>query len=452
MSFSKDFIWGAAAASYQIEGAAKEDGKGISVWDTYSHTKGKTKNNDHGDIACDHYHRYKEDIALMKEMGIKAYRLSISWPRILPEGVGSINESGLAFYNHLVDELLAAGIEPYITLFHWDLPQAIYDRGGWKNRDISDWFAQYVKVVVDSLSDRVTKWITVNEPQCHILLGHVDGSHAPGDQVSIRDAFIMMHNIHLAHGKAVQTIRKFAKKPGIVGYAPNPWPGIPFSNNKNDVEAAKNYSLSGTTRGLWSNTWWLDPVLSGRYPEDGLAYFKEDFPFDIIQGGDLEQICQPLDFLGINMYQGAIIQYDDQHGYIEVPRKTGYDKTAMKWLVLPEILYYMPKYLYERYQLPIYITENGLSLSDWVSLDGKVHDLNRIDFMHRYLKELKRATTEGVDIRGYFYWSVMDNFEWSEGYNERFGLIHVDYVTQKRTLKDSAYWYRKVIESNGDIL
>lgn len=450
----KNFIWGAAAASYQIEGAATEAGKGLSVWDTFSHTEGKVKNGDHGDIACDHYHRFKEDIARMKELGLQAYRFSISWPRILPEGKGKVNPEGLAFYSRLVDELLSAGIEPYITLFHWDLPQTLYDLGGWSNRDITDWFADYVKVVVEALSDRVTNWMTVNEPQCHIILGHYDGSHAPGARVSLREAFTMMHHIHLAHGKAVKMIRSHAKKTPLISYVPNPGPGVPLTSSAEDLEAARAFTFSAAGGGLWSNTWWLDPVLTGAYPQDGLDFYKEDFPTDIIKDGDMELISQPLDYLGINLYQGTVVTKDSSRelGFAVVPRKTGFDKTALKWLVHPEIMYYVPKFLYERYHLPIIIAENGLSMPDWVSLDGKVHDPGRIDFMHRYLKELLKASSEGVDIRGFFYWSVMDNFEWAEGYNERFGLIHVDYETQKRTLKDSAYWYSNVIKTNGQSL
>ncbi len=449
MSFPKNFIWGAAAASYQIEGAAGEDGKGLSVWDTFSHTEGKVKNSDHGDTACDHYHRYKEDVALMKELGLNAYRLSVSWPRILPEGTGKVNPAGLRFYSDLVDELLAAGIEPYITLFHWDLPQSLHDRGGWLNREITDWFAEYVKLVVETLSDRVTCWMTTNEPQCHIILGHIDGSHAPGDQVSLRDGFTMMHHIHLAHGKAVKIIRSCAKKSPVIGFVPNPTPGVPKTESEADLQAARAYTFSGSARGIWSNTWWLDPVLTGKYPADGLEYYHNDFPWEVIKGGDMEIMHQPLDFLGINLYQGSVIRHDEIRGFAEVPRKPGFDKTALKWLVLPQIMHYTPKFLYERYHLPIIITENGLSMPDWVGLDGKVHDPGRIDFLQRYLQELEKALAEGVDIRGYFYWSLLDNFEWSEGYNERFGLIHVDYETQVRCFKDSAYWYREIIQNNG---
>lgn len=452
MGFTKDFVWGAAAASYQIEGAAYEDGKGKSVWDTFSHTEGKVKNNDHGDIACDHYHRYKEDVALMKELGLKAYRFSVSWPRILPNGAGTVNQKGLEFYGNLVDELLANGIEPYVTLFHWELPQVLYEQGGWLNRETTDYFAEFAKIVVEYLSDRVTKWITTNEPQCHILLGHQDGTHAPGDQRSERELFTMMHHIHLAHGKAVQMIRQYAKQPCIVGYAPNPFPFMPVSTSEADYQVAKNVCFSATQRNLWSNTWWLDPVLLGSYPADGLETYKDAFPFEVIRDGDMELISQPIDFLGINMYQGSYVKSDKDKGVIIIPKKVGYPKNSLKWPVTPEILYYMPKFLYERYQLPILITENGVTLSDWVSLDGKVHDPNRIDFIRRYLRELKRAVNEGVPVIGYFSWSIMDNFEWSEGYNERFGLIYVDYETQERIPKDSAYFYRDVIATNGENL
>jgi beta-glucosidase len=452
MSFPKNFIWGAAAASYQIEGAASEEGRGPSVWDTFSHTEGKIKNGDTGDIACDHYHRFREDIALMKEMGLKAYRFSISWSRILPEGTGKINEAGLKFYSDLVDELLKAEIEPFITLFHWDLPQALYDRGGWNNRDIADWFSEYTRIVVEALSDRVSYWMTLNEPLCHILLGHHTGVHAPGDMLSGSEIIRLMHHMNLAHGKAVKTIRTYAKKQSIIGYVPNPNTGIPATDKQEDIDAARAFTLSGSSRDLYSNGWWLDPILLGKYPEDGIESMGQDFPEDNIKEGDMALISQKLDFLGLNLYTGTIVKHDDEHGFIVCPPKNGYDQNALKWHVLPQTLYYSPKFLYEKYKLPIIIAENGLTLSDWVSLDGKVHDPNRIDYMHRYLKELKRASEEGIDIKGYFTWSIFDNFEWSEGYNERFGLIHVDFHTLKRTPKDSYYWYGKLMSNNGDSL
>lgn len=452
MGFTKDFVWGAAAASYQIEGAAYEDGKGKSVWDTFSHTEGKVKNNDHGDIACDHYHRYKEDVAMMKQLGLKAYRFSISWPRILPSGTGAVNKKGLEFYGNLVDELLANDIEPYVTLFHWELPQELYDRGGWLNRETADCFAEYVKVVVEYLSDRVTKWITTNEPQCHILLGHQAGTHAPGDQRSDRELFIMMHHIHLAHGKAVKMIRQYSKQPCTIGYAPNPFTMMPVGTSEAEYQTAKKVCFSAVHRNLWSNTWWLDPVLLGSYPSDGLETYKEEFPFEVILDGDMEIISQPIDFIGINLYQGSYVKEEENKGITFLPKKVGYPMNSLKWPITPEIMYYMPRYLYERYQLPILITENGVTLPDWVSLDGKVHDPNRIDFMKRYLRELRKAVSEGIPVIGYFSWSIMDNFEWSEGYNERFGLIYVDYETQERIPKDSAYFYQEVIAANGENL
>ncbi len=452
MGFPKDFIWGAAAASYQIEGAAFEDGRGISVWDTFSHTAGKTKNGDTGDTACNHYHLFKEDVRLMKEMGLKAYRFSISWSRVLPNGTGEVNEAGLKFYSDLVDELLKAGIEPFVTLFHWDLPQTIYDRGGWRNREIADWFAAYTRIIVEALSDRVSYWMTLNEPFCHILLGHHTGKHAPGEQTSVCETFRLLHHMNLAHGKAVQTIRAYAKKPAMIGYVPNPGSAVPASGSEEDIAAARAYFLSADTRGIFSNSWWLDPILLGEYSKEGIKLMGKDFPADMIKDGDMELMSQKLDFLGINLYFGDIIRHDDIHGFAVCPLKAGYPQNDLNWPIVPEILYYTPKFLYEKYKLPIIIAENGLTLPDWVSLDGKVHDPNRIDYMHRYLEELKKASEEGIDIRGYFAWSVLDNFEWSEGYNERFGLIHVDYETLKRTPKDSYYWYRELMQQNGDNL
>lgn len=452
MSFPKNFIWGAASASYQIEGAVHEDGRSPSVWDTFSHTEGKTKNGDNGDTACDHYHRFREDIALMKEMGLKSYRFSISWSRILPEGTGKINKAGLKFYSDLVDELIKAEIEPCITLFHWDLPQVLYDRGGWRNREIADWFSEYTRIVVEALSDRVSYWMTLNEPLCHILLGHYAGVHAPGEKMATREVFKLLHNMNLAHGKAVKTIRKYAKKKSIIGFVPNPSTGIPASEKPEDLDAARAYTLSGTSRGIYSNGWWLDPILLGEYPRDGIKAMGKDFPAEMIKDGDMELISQKLDFLGINLYTGTIVEHDDIHGFKECPPRNGYAQNALKWHVVPQTLYYSPKFLYEKYKLPIIIAENGLTLSDWVSLDGKVHDPNRIDYMHRYLKELKRAYEEGVDIRGYFAWSILDNFEWAEGYNERFGLIYIDYNTLQRFPKDSYYWYANTILHNGDNL
>ena len=467
MSFKKDFVWGTATASYQIEGGYREDGKGDSIWDVFSHeddvqlyipnngggfdASGKIKNGDTGDVACDHYHRYKEDVAIMKEMGLKAYRFSIAWSRIIPEGIGEINEKGVQFYRNLVEELVNSGIEPYVTLYHWDLPQSLHEKDGWLNPNISDIFAKYVKVVVDALSDKVTYWMTFNEPQIFINLGYGEGIHAPGLKCSMKERFQMAHNVMLAHGKAVQVIRQYSKKESRVGIAPNAMVMLPETSDESTVEFAKAMCFSNHEQiGLFSTSWWLDPIILGRYPEDGLIAYKDFLPDG--KDGDLDIICQPLDFLGVNLYYGTKVAHDPVTTVRFSKKKTGYPATALQWPIEPETLYYMPKFLQERYNLPLYITENGMTNIDWKGLDSKVHDPQRIDFLHRYILQLKRAAEEGVDIRGYFYWSFMDNFEWNHGYNPRFGLIYVDYPTQERIWKDSAYWYKNVIESNGEIL
>ncbi len=456
MSFSKDFVWGAAAASYQIEGAAYEDGKGLSVWDMFSRTPGKVYNGHSGEVACDHYHRYKEDVASMQEIGLKAYRLSLSWPRVLPAGTGAVNEKGLEFYERLIDELLTADIIPYITLFHWDYPYELYCRGGWLNPASPDWFAEYVNVVVERLSDRVRHWMTFNEPQVFIGLGHQEGIHAPGDKLRFAEVLRAAHNMLLSHGKAVQTIRATSKLDSQVGYVPVGMVKTPATDSPGDIEAARQsmFSIAGThwrtlqsAKHCWNNSWWIDPVVLGQYPEDGLEFFKEDLP--TIQPSDMETICQPLDFLGMNTYFGWTVRAGEEGNPEEVAFPIGQAQTALRWDVHPDVLYWGPKFFSERYKLPLMITENGMSNIDWIALDGKVHDPQRIDFLNRYLLQLQKACADGVDVRGYFQWSILDNFEWAEGYKERFGLIYVDYPTQKRVLKDSAYWYQDTIASNG---
>mgnify|MGYP005833428425 CR=1 FL=1 len=450
MGFPKNFTWGAATASYQIEGAWNEDGKGLSVWDVLSYKPGFVREGNTGDVACDHYHRYKEDVGIMKEIGLQAYRFSISWPRVLPEGIGKINEKGLDFYDRLVDELLSKGITPYITLFHWDYPYELYKKGGWLNPDSSDWFAEYTKVVIDRLSDRVTHWITQNEPQCYIILGHDRGIHAPGLKLPLADTLQAAHNSHLAHGKAVQVIRKHAKKESIIGFAPVGAIAVPESSSEADINAARNAMFSYYTPELWSNGIWMDPVFLGKYPEDALKVFEEHMPR--ITQEDMKTIFQPIDFFGVNIYNGKTVKMGSDGKPEDVKKDEGYARTAIGWPVTPEALYWGPRFFYERYKKPVVITENGLSNTDWVSVDGAVHDPQRIDFLTRYIREFRRASEDGADTMGYFCWSLMDNFEWAEGYFDRFGLVHVDYKTQKRTLKDSAYWYKKVIESNGEII
>lgn len=446
--FPPSFVWGAAAASYQIEGAATEDGKGLSVWDMLCRKPGAIWEGHTGNVACDHYHRYAEDVALMQQIGLQAYRFSISWPRVLPDGVGKVSPAGLGFYDRLVDNLLEAGVAPYATLFHWDFPYALYCRGGWLNRDSADWFADYARVVVEALGDRVHDWMTLNEIQVFVGMGHLDGEHAPGDKLGMPEVLRVGHHAMLAHGKAVQAIRAASPGPCRVGWAPTTFPMIPVTESPEDIAAARMAMFSVAEEfAIWSNTWWLDPVFFGRYPEDGLRLFGAAAP--PVQPGDMETISQPLDFCGFNIYQGSGVQADPQGDPIPVPRPVGYPKTSFNWPVTPEALYWGPRFMYERYGLPLFITENGLANADWVSLDGVVHDPQRIDFTRRYLLALERAIADGVDMRGYFHWSLMDNFEWANGYRERFGLIFVDYPTQRRVLKDSARWYAEVIASNG---
>ena len=450
MSFPKDFVWGAAAASYQVEGGAYEDGKGLSVWDMFCRQPGKIWEGNTGDVACDHYHRYQEDARLMGEIGLKAYRLSISWPRVIPAGVGAVNEKGLAFYDRLIDALLENGVQPWVTLFHWDYPYALYCRGGWLNRESSDWFAEYTRVIVDRLSDRVSNWMTLNEPQIFIGLGHHSGQHAPGLQLGFSDVLLAAHNALLAHGKAVQVLRAQAKTEPVIGVVPVGVTRIPATDSPADIEAARARMFSIWSKNCWNNTWFADPMVLGKYPEDGMKLFEGEMPE--VPDGDMKTICQPLDFYGTNIYSGQVIRSTGDGGSRSVKSSDGPPLTTMEWQVIPEALYWGPRFLWERYKLPIVIAENGMGNCDWIHLDGKVHDPQRIDFLTRYLSELKRAIDDGVVAKGYFLWSITDNFEWAQGYKQRFGLVYVDYPTQKRILKDSAYWYKDVIAANGDIL
>ena len=387
----------------------------------------------------------------MSQLGLQAYRLSISWPRVIPSGIGTVNEKGLAFYDALVDELLGKGIDPWVTLFHWDYPYELYQRGGWLKRESADWFAEYTQVIVDRLSDRVTHWITQNEPQCFIGHGHQGGYHAPGDTLEFGDVLRVTHNSLLAHGKAVQVIRANARKTPRIGAAPVGMVDVPQTESPEDIEAASKSTFSITRRDCWNNTWFADPMVLGHYPVDGLELFDADLPE--IRDGDMETICQPLDFYGVNIYLARNTVKDAGGGEVAVcPVADGPSLTSFEWQINEKSLYWGPRFMYERYNLPIVITENGMANCDWVHLDGKVHDPQRIDYLHRYLREYHRAINDGVVAEGYFLWSIMDNFEWAEGYKERFGLIYVDYPTGKRTPKDSARWYSEVIASNGENL
>ncbi len=449
MTFPADFVWGVASSSYQIEGAVAEGGRTPSVWDTFCREPGRVFEGHTGDVACDHCNRFEEDVALIADLGVGAYRLSVSWPRVIPSGVGAPSDEGLGFYDRLVDALLARGVTPWITLYHWDHPQSLQDRGGWLARESADWFAEYAGHVVDRLSDRVRHWITINEPQVYIGHGHVMGQHAPGLKLSRRESLLAAHHTLLAHGRAAQVIRDRAKTDPVVGWAPVGDVVSPADDSPESIEAAR--SLMFTVRdpdGSWAfnNTWFGDAAILGRYPEDALKAFGADAPDP--QPGDMELIAQPLDFYGVNIYTGHRARMGAA-GPELVPFPPGCPRTAFGWTVSPESLYWGPRFLAERYKLPIYITENGLASMDWVSEDGAVHDPGRIDFLSRYLTQLGRAVRDGVDVRGYFHWSILDNFEWAEGYRMRFGLVHVDYQTQTRTPKDSWEWYRGVVARGG---
>ena len=449
-SFPKDFIWGAATAAYQIEGAAYEDGKGLSNWDTFCRKAGAIWQGNTGEVACDHYHHYKADVALMKQLGVQGYRFSISWPRVLPDGRRVVNEKGIAFYDRLLDELLQAGITPACTLFHWDFPEALQQVGGWQQREVADWFGDYAALLADRFSDRIKMWMTLNEPQAFLSNGYQRGTHAPGLKLDLPEMLALTHNVLRAHARAVLALRA-GNKGGTcqVGIAPA-FNGLvfPASDQPEDIAAAREQTFRVTDFKQWHLPWLLDPILRGIYPADGLAKWGGDMPKGYEQ--DLAEMKQPLDFLGTNIYcadpcrRGA----DGQPEGVAYPQ--GYPRTGVDWQpVVPQALYWGPKFLHERYGLPIYITENGCSTRDLISLDGKVHDPQRIDLVHRYLLELARGIGDGVPVKGYFHWSLLDNFEWAEGYKQRFGLVYVDYPTLKRIPKDSFYWYQKVIATHG---
>jgi beta-glucosidase len=448
--FPKDFVWGTATASYQVEGAANEDGRGPSVWDVFSKKKGAVFEGHTGETACDHYHRYKSDVALMKALGVKSYRFSVSWSRVLPEGVGTPNQKGIDFYSRLVDELLKNGITPMCTIFHWDYPQALYKRGGWLNRDSADWFGEYTGLLADKLSDRVKLWVTQNEPQCFIGMALLDGVHAPGDKLKHPDYLMAAHNGMRAHAKSVQALRARARD-GKVGYVLAAQIAQPATDSAEDVEAARQAIFSVREKHQWNNAWWTDPVLLGKYPEDGLALYGKDVPK--WKSSDLDEMKQPIDFLGLNIYKADNYRRGANGKPEHVPVPPGYPRSGVDWQpITPGCLYWGPRFFHDRYKLPISITENGLSTRDQVFLDGKVHDPQRIDYMNRVLLELSRAIKDGVPVTSYYAWSLLDNFEWADGYKQRFGLIYVDYQNQKRIPKDSYDWYKKVIASNGKTL
>lgn len=437
MSFPENFLWGAASAAHQVEGAYLEDGKAAGIWDAL--TEGKIKHCDNARIACDHYHRFREDVALMKEIGLKSYRFSVSWPRVIP-APGKVNEKGLAFYVSLVEELKKAGIEPLCTLFHWNLPMWMYEKGGWENEEIADYFAEYAKVVVDALSGQVRYWMTINEPQCFIGCGYQKASHPPYLQEVNRLPFIS-RNVMLAHGRAVSVIRQRAKLAPLVGYAPTGPVFTPSGDGEEQIEEARQRSYPENC-GAFSNNWWSDPIVLGEVPKPLLGAITEE---------DLKIIHQPLDFYAFNVYNSD--NYQETDGGIHNTRiYSGQPRTAMGWPVTPEVMYWAIRFHYERYRLPILVSENGMACYDFVTEDGRVHDPGRIDYVHRHLKFMNKAIMEGIPVLGYQYWSIMDNFEWNEGFDKRFGLIFVDYTTGDRILKDSAMDYAGIIRENGEPL
>lgn len=450
--FPKDFTFGAATAAFQIEGASWEGGKGPSIWDKFSHTKGKIRFGQTADVACDHYHRYPEDVAIMKDLGLSAYRFSIAWPRIYPEGEGLLNQSGLDFYKRLADELLAHGITPFATLFHWDLPLALQNRyRGFQNRRVAELFADYTETVVKALGDRIKHWITINEPFEFSCFGHFLGAHAPGGK-NLLAYFRVMHNILLAHGLALERIKAVdpASKAGIVVSIT---PVYPQTNSEKDRQAAliANQFMNHIT---------LAPLYKGAYPEPFWRKVRLIRP--TVASGDMEIISRPTDFIGINNYQREFASFKWYVPFLQMDIsgkdiaetqfvKDGVQHTSMGWEVYPNALYEALMILKNEYgNPPVYITENGAAYDDIVAPDGTVDDPLRVEYLASYLSKAQQAVDEGADLRGYFVWSLIDNFEWAVGFTKRFGIVHVDHQTQKRTIKKSGYWYRDMIKAQKE--
>ncbi|MBD7919584.1 beta-glucosidase [Cellulomonas sp. Sa3CUA2] len=462
--FPADFLWGSATASYQIEGAVDEDGRTPSIWDTFSHTPGKVLDGDTGDVAVDHYHRVPQDVAIMKDLGLQAYRFSISWSRIVPGGTGEVNQAGLDFYSDLVDRLIAAGIKPVVTLYHWDLPQVLEDQGGWTSRSTAYAFAEYARVVARALGDRIHLWTTLNEPWCSAFLGYGSGVHAPG-VTDPAAALAAVHHLNLAHGLAATAIREELGADTPVSITLNLHVTRAASHDPADVEAKRRIDTI-------ANEVFLGPLLEGAYPERVAADTATISDWSFVQDGDLELIRVPIDLLGVNYYSTGRVQHGtppvgdgtpgpDGHRSSVVSPWIGADQvewlkqpgpyTAMGWNIEPQGLVDLLLELHERYPaLPLAITENGAAFYDTVTEDGRVHDDERVAYLHDHLDAVGEARDKGVDVRGYFVWSLFDNFEWAYGYDRRFGVVHVDYDTQVRTLKDSARWYRELVRT-GEI-
>jgi len=445
LALPQDFVWGVATSSYQIEGAARAGGKGQGNWDVFAERPGAIHDEHRGDFGADHYARLEEDLDLIAGLGVRAYRFSVSWPRVVPEARGAVSESGLGFYDRLVDGLLARGITPYLTLFHWDAPQAFEQLGGFRNPDAPAWFAEYATIVARRLGDRVKHFFTLNEPHAFIEGGLRHGRHAPGLKLPLREVLLAAHHALLAHGASVEVVRAEVKA-SWVAMAPVLVCGIPASDSAEDLEAARRYTFGPLGDTLRTTAFFCDPVFGRGYPAEFLSVFGKDMP--PVPASDLDRIAQPLDAFGANLYDAPLVRAGREGRPEVVPYEAGYPRTAFDWPVTPDAHYFGVKFAYERYNKPIMITENGLSCRDWVHTDGRVPDGERIDFLVRHLTALERAATAGIPLLGYFHWSLLDNFEWNHGYRERFGLVHVDFASGTRTPKDSYGVYRRIIEEH----
>jgi len=442
-AFPKGFIWGSATASYQVEGAVHEDGRGVSIWDTFSHIPGKTFNGDTGDVADDSYHRFPEDIALMKSLGLKTCRFSIAWPRIFPNGTGQPNQKGIDHYRIFAEALLAAGIEPYCTLYHWDLPQALEDKGGWQNKATSQAFAAYAGYTAGKLGDVIKNWMTMNEIASFVDLGYGNGIHAPGLKLSRQKLAQVRHHAVLGHGLAVQAIRASAGRNARIGAAENPQSIIPAFNAPEHIAAARKAMVE-------ENAGYLTVMHTGRYTDAYLQKLGADAP--IFTSEEIKAIGSPTDFQGLNIYTATPVRAaDNAAGYEKMPAPASYPHMASSWLTIgPEALYWVPKLAAETLKIrELYITENGCSSDDTIAPDGQIYDTDRVMYLNAYMTQLQRAVSEGVPVRGYFLWSLLDNYEWADGYSKRFGITYVDFKTQKRIPKLSSKFYANVIARNG---
>ncbi len=437
LSFPAGFAWGAATASYQIEGAVNEDGRKPSVWDTYCATPGKVEDGASGAVACDHYHRYQDDVNLIADLGFPYYRFSLAWPRIMPDGVGAVNPKGIDFYNRLIDALVEKGIQPAVTLFHWDYPQSLEDIGGWTHPDAHKWFGDYAETCFRAFGDRVKFWITENEPWCHAFLGSGVGAHAPGN-TDLDLCYKVAHGLLLGHGEAVARYRGL-NQGGKIGITTNHRYDVPYSDDPKDILATEQSNI-------WNAGWFLDPIYKGDYAD----YMKQRYPVPEFTEETSKLVSQPTDFMGLNFYEGSYVRWKDgaPNDAEQVPlHKSG--ETQMGWFRVPESLKTTLVKSQQAYNpAEIYITENGCAY-DYPVVDGRVHDELRVQFLREYMAAARESIDEGVNLKGYFVWSLMDNFEWAFGYRPRFGIVHVDYETQVRTPKDSALMMREIIKANS---